>query len=162
MWKTIITRNTGTQETRGDEDYKLKPKQNHCHGHTPQIQKGAKTSNSGVKRMPFVTWSSTSCNRWTKQKAKNEGTAWGKTASDRQQWKALVEGLHPAVDRQCRRMEPPGTEHNRQTATVGFGGVLHPAVDGQSSRRRMREPPKAGQHQTDSNGRRWWGVYILQ
>ena len=55
MWKTIITRNTGTQETRGDEDYKLKPKQNHCYGHTPQIQKGAKTSNSGVKRMPFVT-----------------------------------------------------------------------------------------------------------
>ena len=55
MWKTIITRNTGTQETRGDEDYKLKPKQNHCYGHTPQIQKGAKTSNSGVERMPFVT-----------------------------------------------------------------------------------------------------------
>ena len=52
MWKTIITRNTGTQETRGDEDYKLKPKQNHCYGHTPQIQKGAKTSNSGVERMP--------------------------------------------------------------------------------------------------------------
>ena len=50
MWKTIITRNTGTQETRGDEDYKLKPKQNHCYGHTPQIQKGAKTSNSGVER----------------------------------------------------------------------------------------------------------------
>ena len=24
--KTIITRNTGTQETRGDEDYKVKPK----------------------------------------------------------------------------------------------------------------------------------------
>ena len=54
-WKTIITRNTGTQETREDEDYKLKPNQNHCYGHTPQIQKGAKTSNSGVKRMPFVT-----------------------------------------------------------------------------------------------------------
>ena len=53
--ETIITRNTGTQETRGDEDYKLKPKQNHCYGHTPQIQKGAKTSNSGVERMPFVT-----------------------------------------------------------------------------------------------------------
>ena len=33
----------------------MKPKQNHCYGHTPQIQKGAKTSNSGVKRMPFVT-----------------------------------------------------------------------------------------------------------
>ena len=28
----------------------MKPKQNHCYGHTPQIQKGAKTSNSGVKR----------------------------------------------------------------------------------------------------------------
>ena len=53
--ETIITRNTGTQETRGDEDYKLKPKQNHCYGHTPQIQKGAKTSNTGVERMPFVT-----------------------------------------------------------------------------------------------------------
>ena len=26
------------------------PKQNHCYGHTPQIQKGAKTSNSGVER----------------------------------------------------------------------------------------------------------------
>ena len=35
----------------------MKPKQNHCYGHTPQIQKGAKTSNSGVKRMPFVTLS---------------------------------------------------------------------------------------------------------
>ena len=57
--ETIITRNTGTQETRGDEDYKLKPKQNHCYGHTPQIQKGAKTSNSGVERMPFVTKRST-------------------------------------------------------------------------------------------------------
>ena len=67
-----------------------------------------------------------------------------------------MEGLHPAVDRQSKRMEPPGTGHNRQTATVGFGGVLHPAVDGQSSRRRMREPPKAGQHQTDSNGRYLW------
>ena len=33
----------------------MKPKQNHCYGHTPQIQKGAKTSNSGVERMPFVT-----------------------------------------------------------------------------------------------------------
>ena len=53
--ETIITRNTGTQETRGDEDYKSKPKQNHCYGHTPQIQKGAKTSNTGVERMPFVT-----------------------------------------------------------------------------------------------------------
>ena len=51
MWKTIITRYTGTQETWGDEDYKLKPKQNHCYGHTPQIQKGAKTSNSGVERI---------------------------------------------------------------------------------------------------------------
>ena len=28
----------------------MKPKQNHCYGHTPQIQKGAKTSNSGVER----------------------------------------------------------------------------------------------------------------
>ena len=35
----------------------MKPKQNHCYGHTPQIQKGAKTSNSGVERMPFVTGS---------------------------------------------------------------------------------------------------------
>ena len=33
----------------------MKPKQNHCYGHTPQIQKGAETSNSGVERMPFVT-----------------------------------------------------------------------------------------------------------
>ena len=33
----------------------MKPKQNHCYGHTPQIQKGAKTSNSGVERIPFVT-----------------------------------------------------------------------------------------------------------
>ena len=33
----------------------MKLKQNHCYGHTPQIQKGAKTSNSGVERMPFVT-----------------------------------------------------------------------------------------------------------
>ena len=43
-------KNTGTQETRGDEDYNVKPKQNHCYGHTPRIQKGAKTSNSGVER----------------------------------------------------------------------------------------------------------------
>ena len=28
----------------------MKPKQNHCYGLTPQIQKGAKTSNSGVER----------------------------------------------------------------------------------------------------------------
>ena len=28
----------------------MKPKQHHCYGHTPQIQKGAKTSNSGVER----------------------------------------------------------------------------------------------------------------
>ena len=28
----------------------MKPKRNHCYGHTPQIQKGAKTSNSGVER----------------------------------------------------------------------------------------------------------------
>ena len=45
----------GNPRTRGDEDYKVRPKQNHCYGHTPQIQKGAKTSNSGVERMPFVT-----------------------------------------------------------------------------------------------------------
>ena len=72
--------------------------------------------------MKCVGGGSVSCNRWTKQKGKKEGTAWNKTATDRQQRKALVEGLHPAVD-------------------------------GQSSRRRMRDPPKAGQHQTDSNGR---------
>ena len=30
----------GTRETRGDEDYKVKPKGNHCYGHTPQAQKG--------------------------------------------------------------------------------------------------------------------------
>ena len=29
----------------------MKPKQNHCYGHTPQIQKGAKTSSSGVERI---------------------------------------------------------------------------------------------------------------
>ena len=28
----------------------MRPKQNHCYGHTPQIQKGAKTFNSGVER----------------------------------------------------------------------------------------------------------------
>ena len=32
----------------------MKPKQHHCYGHTPQIQKGAITSNSGVE-MSFVT-----------------------------------------------------------------------------------------------------------
>ena len=45
----------GNPRNTGDEDYKSKPKQNHSYGHTPQIQKGAKTSNSGVKRIPFVT-----------------------------------------------------------------------------------------------------------
>ena len=51
----------GTREPREiwrHEDYKVKPKRNHCHGHTPQaqkgpyprIQKGAKTPNSGVER----------------------------------------------------------------------------------------------------------------
>ena len=38
-----------------------------------------------------------------------------------------------------------------QTAVEGTGGVLHPAVDGQCRRRRMREPPGIGQHQTMNN-----------
>ena len=33
----------------------MRPKQNHCYGHTPPNTKGAKTPNSGVERMPFVT-----------------------------------------------------------------------------------------------------------
>ena len=45
----------------------------------------------------------------------------------------------------------------RQTAVEGTDGGLHPAVDGQSRRRRMREPPEQD-HQTDSNGMRWWSV----
>ena len=37
-------RNTGRRGLQGEA------KTNHCYGHTPQIQKGAKTSNSGVER----------------------------------------------------------------------------------------------------------------
>ena len=54
-------RNTGTRKTRGDEDYKVKPKRNHCYGHTPPNTKGAKTPNTGVERniirySPIILW----------------------------------------------------------------------------------------------------------
>ena len=50
----------------------MKPKQNHCYGHTPQIQKGAKMSNSGVKRMPFVTQTDRQTDRQTEREKQTD------------------------------------------------------------------------------------------
>ena len=45
----------GTQETRGDEDYKLKPKQNHCYGTLLKYKKGLKRPTLAWNEMSFVT-----------------------------------------------------------------------------------------------------------
>ena len=134
----------------------MKSKQNHCYGHTPQIQKGAKTSNSGVERnairykrkmLDLKLKDKIPCseirkrtkiidiieytlkqkwkwpghiarlkdNRWTKRCTEwqprrgkrsrgrqsrrwqdditeKEGTTWIRKATDRRQWKTLMEG----------------------------------------------------------------------
>ena len=51
-----ITRNTGTRETRGEEDYKVKPKRNHCYGHTPQAQKGPYPRIQKGLKHPTLAW----------------------------------------------------------------------------------------------------------
>ena len=58
MFKKKKKKKKKKKETRGDEDYKMKLNEitamatlhRYKRGHTPRIQKGAKTSNSGVER----------------------------------------------------------------------------------------------------------------
>ena len=58
-WNTWNRGARGTREPReirGHEDYKVKPKRNHCHGHTPQAQKGPYPRiQKGLKR-PTLAW----------------------------------------------------------------------------------------------------------
>ena len=55
QWKKIITRNTGTQETRGDEDYKVKLHEITAMATLHRIQKGLKRPALAWNEIPFVT-----------------------------------------------------------------------------------------------------------
>ena len=44
------------REIRGHEEYKVKPKQNHCHGHTPQAQKGPYPRIQKGLKHPTLAW----------------------------------------------------------------------------------------------------------
>ena len=64
----------GNPRNTGRRGLQVEAKPNHCYGHTPQIQKGAKTSNSGVERMPFVTVrQSLICNFYLSVEARTSG-----------------------------------------------------------------------------------------
>ena len=68
--------------------------------------------------------------------ARKEGTTWNRKATDRGQWKTLMEG-YILQQKMARRHIKEGGNHleqesYRQKTMEGTDGGLHPAVDGQS------------------------------
>ena len=72
---------------------------------------------------------------------RKEGTTWNRKATDRGQWKTLMEGwILQCVDKAEAKREGRDQEDDQ-------------AEDGKTTQQRRKEPPGTGKQQTEDNGR---------